>query len=171
MLSLTTTTSSTSTSTSCVFTSLSLASIPSEAAESQLTLALSQLSQINVFVPHKSLPACRLCSPAGKQKWRFFGFWFLFFAVAPTAVPFPHNARGRAERLQIRSYVLPGTALDIKQEGAGLKCRHVEQICHDQWVMFVIFRNTLRDAKWGASRGSNVFMVMFNWLEGLPASI
>lgn len=55
-----------------------------------------------------------------------------FFAVAPTAAPLPHNARGRAERLQIRSYVLHGTALDIKQEGAGLKRRHVEQICRDQ---------------------------------------
>lgn len=158
-------TTTTPTTTSCVFTSLSLASIPSEAAESQLTLALSQLSQINVFVPHKSMPACRLCSPVGKQKWRF------FFAVAPTAAPLPHNARGRAERLQIRSYVLHGTALDIKQEGAGLKRRHVEQICRDQWVMFVIFRNTMRNAKWGASRGSNVFMVMFNWLEGLLVSM
>lgn len=55
---------------SCVFTSLSPASSPSEPVESQLTLAMSQLSQINVFVPHKSVPACRLCSQAGKQNWR-----------------------------------------------------------------------------------------------------
>lgn len=50
---------------SCVFTSLFPAFSPSEAVENQLTLTLSQLSQINVIVPHKSLPACRLCSQVG----------------------------------------------------------------------------------------------------------
>lgn len=37
--------------------------------------------------------------------------------------------------------------------------------------MFVIFRNTLKTVKRGASRGAIVAMVMFNLLEGLPMLI
>lgn len=68
-------------------------------------------------------------------------------------------------------YVRRRTALDMKQEEGGLKSHHVEQNCHDQWVMFVIFRNTLKTVKRGASRGAIVAMIMFNLLEGLPMLI
>lgn len=93
------------------------------------------------------------------------------FAVGPRRCSLPHNARGCAKHLQIQSCVLPGTALDIKQEKGGLKSHLVEQNCHDQWVMFVIFRNTIKTGKWNASRDTMCSMVMFNWLEGLSMSM
>lgn len=109
------TTTTTPTTTSCVFTSLSLASIPSEAAESQLTLALSQLSQINVFVPHKSLPACRLCSPVGKQKWRF------FFCCCPHRRSSPAQCKGTCRTPANPKLCAAWNSFGHKTRGSGIK--------------------------------------------------
>lgn len=85
----------------------------------------------------------------------------------------PHKGMGKTftNLKLLLQYVLRGTTLDMKQEEGGLKSHHVEQNCHDQWVMFVIFRNTIRTVKRGASRGAIVAMVKFNLLEGLPMLI
>lgn len=108
-------TTTTPTTTSCVFTSLSLASIPSEAAESQLTLALSQLSQINVFVPHKSLPACRLCSPVGKAEVTF------FFLLLPPPPLLSRTMQGDVQNACKSEAMCCMEQLGHKTRGSGIK--------------------------------------------------
>lgn len=101
--------------------------------ERQLTLALSQLSQINVIVPRKSLPARCLLFTSRESR------------SDAICCSLTHNAEGRAKTSANPELhtVLCGTALDVKQQEAGLKSNHVEQSCRDQWVMCVIFRNSI----------------------------